>query len=498
MRSDTESATNIFVVADNRIDFKHVFRYHGFMFAEFFDDCVGSSDANLDERLRTNELELRRLMAERAALVAVSEDRAVFAAEHLSMAGYLRATVNCSTATTTRDRRLSRVVTEYPAIGEALHAGHVTVDHALQIGRLHQNPRVRPVLPAIAHVLAELAEHSSYDEFADRVTALIADLDQDGAFDDLKDSIEGRRARVAEVGGEVAVTALGGDPVQAAQMTAIFEAFVEAEYRRDVETRKELYGDDADAHPLPRTASQRAFDALFAMFVAAYASPDGRRLPDTVVNLVVDQDRAHDALATAGIILPNERQVEVDDDGEIVDDDQLLGDLAEALDDDPEAFLRRRCETAHGTPVHQSVILRAMLNGHVRRVVLDSKGVIVDYGTKQRLFAGLARQAAMLLRRSCESPGCDMPAAWSQVDHNIEWAEGGRTDQDNSNVVCGSHNRIKHRQRWRTRRDVRGRAYTIRADGTVVLPVGERVPDLIPDDPIAIVRFHIDQLRRAA
>ncbi|WP_166657659.1 hypothetical protein [Ilumatobacter fluminis] len=43
-----------------------------------------------------------------------------------------------------------------------------------------------------------------------------------------------------------------------------------------------------------------------------------------------------------------------------------------------------------------------------------------------------------------------------------------------------------------------GAAYTIRADGTVVLPVGERVPDLIPDDPIAIVRFHIDQLRRAA
>ena len=468
------------------------------MFAEFVEDCVGSPDAHLDERLRSNELELRRLMSERAALVTLSEDRGVFTTEHRSMSGYLRATLNCSTAATTRDRRLGRVLTEYPVVGEALHAGHITVEHALQIGRLHQNPRVRPVVPAIAHVLADLAEHSSYDEFAEHVTRLIADLDQDGAFDDLKDSIEGRRARVVEVGGEVAVTAIGGDPIQAAQMTAIFDAFAEAEYRRDVESRTERHGDDAAAHPLPRTASQRGFDALFAMFTAASASPEGRRFPDTVVNLVVDQDRAHDTLATAGLILPNERQIALDDDGEIVDEEQLLGDLADALDDDPEAFLQRRCETARGTPVHQSVILRAMLTGHVRRVVLDAKGVVIDYGTKQRLFAGLARQAAMLLRRTCESPGCDMPAAWSQVDHNIEWADGGRTDQDNSNVVCGSHNRIKHRQRWRTRRDDRGRAYTIRADGTIVLPVGERPPDLTPVDPIQVLRFHLEQIRHAA
>ena len=468
------------------------------MFAEYFEDCAGAPDTTLDERLRANELELRRLMAERAVLVAVSEDRGVYAAEHRSMPAYLRATLNCSTPTTTRDRRLARVVTEYPAVGEALYTGHITVDHAHQIARLHTNPRTRPMVAVVAPVLAELAEHASYDEFAERVTALIDDLDQDGAFDDLKDSIDGRRARVVEVGGEVAVTAVGGDPIQAAQMTAIFDAFVEAEYQRDLATRKELHGDDAAAHPLPRTASQRGFDALFAIFSAAYAAPDGQRLPDTVVNLLIDQDRAHDALATAGIILPNQQQIEVDEDGRIVDEEQLLGDLADALDDDPEAFLDRRCETANGTPVHQSVILRAMLTGHVRRVVVDSRGVIIDYGTKQRLFAGLARQAAMLLRRTCESPGCDMPADWSQVDHNLEWADGGRTDQENSTVQCGVHNRTKHRQRWRTRRDVRGRLYTIRADGTVILPVGERVPDLVPDDPIDIVRFRFEQLRKTA
>ncbi|MAT05998.1 MAG: hypothetical protein CL424_13250, partial [Acidimicrobiaceae bacterium] len=204
------------------------------MFAEFFEDCVGTPDAILDDRLRSNEMELRRLHAERAALVAASEDRGVFAAEHRSMAGYLRATLNCSTATTTRDRRLGRVVTEYPAVGAALHAGHITVDHALQISRLHTNPRVRPMVAVLIDVLVEIAEHSSYDEFAEQITKLASELDQDGAFDDLKDSIDGRRARVVEVGGEVAVSATGGDPVQAAQMTAIFDAFVDAEYQRDL------------------------------------------------------------------------------------------------------------------------------------------------------------------------------------------------------------------------------------------------------------------------
>jgi hypothetical protein len=213
-----------------------------------------------------------------------------------------------------------------------------------------------------------------------------------------------------------------------------------------------------------------------------------------VTNLVVDERSGHEALATAGIVLPSGEQLELDDDGGIVDEAALLTDLADELADDPEAFLRRRCETASGSPIHTSVVLRALLTGHVRRVVLDSRGVVIDYGTKQRLFTGLARQAAMLLMRTCEFPGCDMPAARSEVDHNIEWAQGGRTDQRNRNIGCAHHNRTKHRERWRTRRDRRGRAYTIRADGTIVLPVGERPPDLSVDEMTELARQRVRDL----
>ena len=464
------------------------------MFSELVEECVGVPDAVLDERLRANELELRRLMAERAALVAVAEHRGVFAPAHRSMAGYLRATVNASDGTVSRDRKLGRLLVGFPQVGEALAAGHIGVDQALQLCRVAGNRRIREWLPVVVPVLVDLAEHQSHREFEGEVTNLIARLDQDGAFDDLCDAVDGRRASVVEVAGEVAISAHGGDPVQAAQMQAIFDAFVEREYRRDVEARCALHGDDAGLHPLPRTHAQRSFDALVAIFAAAHAAPAGRALPDVVVNLVVDDQTCHDTLAHAGIVLPNGDRLELGDTGLPVDEPALLAGLAGELADDPAAFLTRRGETPNGSPIHPSVILRALLTGHVRRVVLDSRRVVIDYGTRQRLFTGLARQAAMLLARTCEFPGCTLPADWSQIDHNHEWADGGRTDQDNTNIGCGHHNRLKHRHRWHTRRDHRGRAYTIRADGTIILPVGERPPDLSIDEHTQLTRARLHDL----
>ncbi len=467
------------------------------MFTPYVEDCVGSPDASLDERLRANELELRRLTAERAALIAVGEHRGVHLADgHRSMAGYLRATLNASTATVGRHRRLAQLLSEYPVVGDALWAGRVSVDHAVQICRVQSNPRIRDMLGVVVEVLVDLAEHHTHREFADQVTALIAGLDQDGAFDDVHDSVEGRRAQVTDVAGTVVVSASGGDPLQAAQLQAIFESFVDGEYREDLEARRALHGDDAESHPLPRTGPQRRFDALVAVFAAAASSPDGRALPDPVVHLVVDDQTAHDALTHAGIVLPNGHPIELGEDGTIADEEALLCDLAAELGDDPEAFLSRRCETSTGAPVHPSVVLRALLTGHVRRVVMDSRGVVVDYGTKQRLFTGLARQAALVLSSTCEFPGCELPARWSQVDHNHEWALGGRTDQTNRNIECGHHNRAKHRHRWRTRRDHRGRAYTLRADGTIILPVGERPPDLTIDEHTELARQRVRDLVR--
>ena len=140
-----------------------------------------------------------------------------------------------------------------------------------------------------------------------------------------------------------------------------------------------------------------------------------------------------------------------------------------------------------------------MIRGHVRRVVVDSAGVVIDLGRRQRLFTGAAREAAKLLIRRCEHPGCDLPADWCHVDHMTEWADGGATDQTNAGVRCGRHNTTKSVKRWRTKRDVKGRTHTIRADGTIIIPVGVRppvFPDEDPDEHTPDEIAHLEQLAR--
>ncbi len=127
--------------------------------------------------------------------------------------------------------------------------------------------------------------------------------------------------------------------------------------------------------------------------------------------------------------------------------------------------------------------MAAMISGHVRRVVVDSAGVVVDLGRSQRLFTGKARTAAQLLVRECAHLGCSVPATFCDIDHGVEHHAGGATDQANGCVLCGRHNRHKHRKRWRTRRDIRGRVRLVRADGSTVHAAGETEPEW-PDDVV--------------
>jgi hypothetical protein len=157
------------------------------------------------------------------------------------------------------------------------------------------------------------------------------------------------------------------------------------------------------------------------------------------------------------------------------------GDLLADLVADPDAFARMRCETGNGTRLHPHDVLRAALAGHVRRVVVDARGVVIDMGRKTRLFTGPAREAAKLLVRRCDHAGCDLPEDFCEVDHVTEWVDHGTTDQINAGVECGHHNRHKHRRKFTRRRSTHGQSYTVRPDGSIILPVGTR-PPAFPDE----------------
>ena len=429
------------------------------------------SDDELDAAVRELELTERRLHARRAAVLAVTQQRGSYRADgHRSLKGYLRATANVSSREANRRRLVAEACAAVPSLGDALALGRVAEVQIVEIARIHANPRTREFFERVAPIFVELAEHSCHDDLRDRVSSFLNLADQDGAFAELCSNIEHRNATVTVVGGTLDVRATGGDPLVADEVVAIFEWFVEREFAADVEARRAEHGDRAAEFPLPRTDRQRRFDALVTMARAAAAHGEGAQPADVTVNVVSDVETLDEVLTGAGIVAESDREVVTAE----LDPETIDEIMAEAADD-PTRWIDRRCETSQGTPIHPVLLLQAALRGHVRRVVVDSQGVVIDWGRSRRLFAGPAREAAKLLARRCTHPGCTVSADWSDVDHNAEWfRDTGSTDQRNANVACRSHNRFKSRARWQVVRDERGRSFHVRPDGSMVLPVGAR------------------------
>ena len=444
---------------------------------ELVEELMECSDSDLDDRLRSLELERRRIEAELAVTAGEIDRRRSYLDDgHRSLKAYLRASCSYSDAEAARVGRLATVAAGLPGAVEALHHGHIGTPQANELAVAHSNTRVRDRLVDVAPMLLELAERLSFREFRTCMQRFVMLADLDGAHHDLDESIQNRRAHVVNLNGSLCLDAGGGDPLVNVELEAIFRHFCELEYDTDVAARRAQHGDRADENQLPRTATQRGYDAFVAIMRGALANHEaGRPAPaaEPLVTILTDHRTWGRLLADAGLApdstLAGER---VDPFTGLAAPDELLAELMAG----PGGFASRRCETSTGQILDPHTVLRAALAGHIRRAVLGADNLPINLGRKVRVFTGAARQAAKLLAVQCDHLGCGLPAELCEVDHAIEWHEGGPTDQDNAGPRCGGHNREKHRKRWRTRRDIHGRIHTIRADGTIMLPVGVRPP----------------------
>ncbi len=456
------------------------------MFSAVIDELVGLSDDDIEEQIEANEMERRQNDARMSALLAVASARNLHGREgYRSMTGYCRAKLNWSTAEAGRRLGLARAVDEVPGLGEAWSAGFFGYPQAIKIAVMNNNDRVTDRLAEFAPQLLEHAEHLKYSEFAEVVDHFVSRADEDGAHDERDAAIEGRNARAVDIGGTLDLKASGGDGLVTAEMTAVLDRFTDIEFRDDVDANRLAHGDDADGFALARTDRQRRFDALVAIFrtaSAAQAAGTVAKPAEFVVNIVADAATWGRVLLAAGLTVASDLDGNPIDPftGLTVDD---ADDVIDGLGDDLANAHHRMCETTNGVQLHPHDVLRAALAGHIRRAVVDSDRVVIDHGRKQRLFTGSARRAAKLLIRRCERAGCELPADWCDVDHDLEWdRDGGATDQRNSGILCRADNNDKHHRRWRIKRASNGCSYTIRADGSIVLPVGARPPDFGNDD----------------
>jgi Domain of unknown function (DUF222) len=408
-------------------------------------DLDGLGPRELASFLAEADSARRRLDAVIAEMVGVADRTVAYAEDgHASVSGWAKATCNWSTGETKSMVQTARLLHAIPEARSAAHAGSIGVSQVRLLAKVFANPRCAEQLPGSAELLVGHAQSLWFDEFAVVVRRWEALADADGAHDAHERAHTQRDAHLSIVDERVYLDARGGVPAGAV-IEEIFERFCQAEFHTDWDNGFAKWGERMNPSLLDRTAAQRRFDALLAIFTAAAGAGVAGRV-DPLVNIIVDQTTLEHHLA------------------------RLAGADPEPID--PATVDERRCETASGHQLDPNDTLAAALTGHVRRVVFDTAGVVIDLGRRTRLFTGGSRDAVMLADRWCLWPGYDLRSGRCQTDHTQPWAAGsGPTSPNNGGPACARHNRWKQQHGFRTWRDPTGHWHICRPDGTEIGPL---------------------------
>jgi len=89
--------------------------------------------------------------------------------------------------------------------------------------------------------------------------------------------------------------------------------------------------------------------------------------------------------------------------------------------------------------------------------VLDKIKGITAYSSIHRLFTEAQRLALQAVDGGCTFPHCPIPAGWCEIDHIINYAQGGPTLVDHGVPACRVHNVLAKAQGWQSTR-INGRA----------------------------------------
>ncbi len=85
-----------------------------------------------------------------------------------------------------------------------------------------------------------------------------------------------------------------------------------------------------------------------------------------------------------------------------------------------------------------------------RRLVTDPlTGALVDYGKNTYAASSLLRRWREAADQHCTHPGCTRPAVRCDVDHTVDYADGGRTTRANTTLRCRRHHNGKTHGGWR-------------------------------------------------
>ena len=352
-------------------------------------------------------------------------------------AGWMRHHLQLSSAESRVRMQIVRLYDALPAWERAARRGDLGVEQVRLAARTFARTAIRDSFIDQSDRLLDDAINQPFRRFEQLLSNLRELADPDTSRRESEHRHRSRRLTLRrEPDGSWRLSARFGD-VQGAEINEILAHYNDAEWRTDWHTARQHHGDNADISldQLDRTDPQRRADALHQALLAAAANPGKGKQPLPTLNVLIDGD----TLTT-----------------------ELTGG-----DHDPARYRDMVCRTQDGEPLPIAEASTMALFAHLRRVVLDSAGTIIDLGRRSRLFTGAARDAVMLTHETCIWFGCDAPIRRTQADHHIEWLRHqGRSSPHNGGPLCGRHNRLKERHRYRVVRRPDGDYDITHPDGT--------------------------------
>jgi hypothetical protein len=363
-----------------------------------------------DARIEEDLVELQRVVElielERLRRIGELDRRGGFERDgHLSMAGWLVATLRLGWGAARDHVRVARALEAMPRTRETVASGEVSMSAArVLVSAREADP------DAFGRAEALLVEAARVHPVADlhRVATFWRQQVERERAPEGEDEAWTRRALHAAVTWRGTVRVDGDlDPTTGESLLTALRAV------QDIEARTRGRGDE-------RTPAQRRADALGEICRQWLDRGDrpsvGGERPHLTVTVPLDELRS----ATA----------------EGLRDRELM--TSTALDG-------VGAELDHTGPASTGIVRQLACDAAVMRVVMSGRSQPLDVGRRTPVIPAAMRRAVVVRDRSCRFPNCGRPHTWCDAHHIVHWADGGVTSVSNLLLLCRRHHRMIHR-----------------------------------------------------